>query len=277
MPNPTFVTPLRSLLALTTALALSACVLPTKLGELTEGEATAAEPSTSAGASTTSGATDVITAGQQDTGETNEPDDTSTTKPDDTSTTTETQDTGDTSQAFGCVDLSEAECVAESGCMPSHGTPYAFDTCPEGPVYLGCLPVSDCDTALVTACREGTPEVYQLDNGCIPEGLAPCESELELCGAGEEDCALLDEVACADDGDFCEPIHGFLHVPDGDQLCVDFKTPIFLACVLMDGACPPVVPTVCPIDDPSQQFDVPSGCVPPGFMNCDGGGTPECM
>ncbi|MBA3545589.1 MAG: hypothetical protein H0T76_03815 [Nannocystis sp.] len=269
MPNATFVTPLRSLLALCTALALSACVLPTKLGEVTDGDDTAAEPSTSAGVSTTSGATEGATAGLQETGET--------TKPDNTTSTSEPEDTGDTGPAFGCEDLSEAECAAEPGCMTSHATPYAFEECPEGQVYLGCLPASACDLALVTVCREGTDEAYQLDNGCIPAGFVPCESEQELCGQDEQDCALLDEQACADDGDFCESIHGFMHVPVGDDMCVDFKTQIFLACVLMDGACPPFVPTVCPIGKPDQQFDVPSGCIPPGHEICDGAGTPQCI
>lgn len=279
MQNSTFVTPFRSLLALTTALALSACVLPTKLGELTEGEDTAAEPSTSAGASTSSGATEGATAGLQETGETAKPEDTTTTEAPETGTTSEPEDTGSTGEALGCPALNEAECAAEPGCMTSHGTPYAFEACPEGPVYLGCLPASACDTVLLTVCLQGTTEVYQLDSGCVPEGFTPCESELEVCGADEENCALLDEMACGTDDDLCEPIHGFMHVPDGDEMCVDFTTPIFLACALMiDGACPPpFVPTVCPIGNPGEQFDVPSGCIPPGHMACDGGGTPECM
>lgn len=171
-----------------------------------------------------------------------------------------------------CAALTEAECEAAPECAPRHGLAFAFDGCPEGQVYLGCGVEMACDAALTTACRDGTDEVYQLSSGCLPPGFTACETDLGLC-AGV--CLGLDEAACAA-ARGCKSIFGNPHVVDGGGLCVDDKSPQFLACDVDTGACPPFVPTVCPEGQPDQRFDVPSGCIPPGFMDCEGGGTPAC-
>lgn len=139
-------------------------------------------------------------------------------------------------------------------------------------MYLGCGLEMACDAVLLTVCRDGTDEVYQLPSGCLPPGFTACETMLGLCAGA---CLGLDEAACAAEPG-CKSIAGNPHVMQGGGFCVDDQSPVFLACDVDGGACPPSVPTVCPEGQPDQRFDVPSGCIPPGFMVCDGGGTPAC-
>lgn len=92
---------------------------------------------------------------------------------------------------------------------------------------------------------------------------------------GSMDCAGLEQEVCAQTPG-CKAILGAPHVIDGGGMCVDDKNQVFLACDVDGGACPPFIPTVCPEGQVEPQFDVPSGCIPPGFENCEGGGLPSC-
>lgn len=248
------------------ALALTACELPTKLGDLTEPEtsSTTEQPDGTDGAST---AATAETAGSTST---SGPDDTTTSSSSSSSTST-TSTTSTTGAPPACEGLDEAACAQDPGCQTHHGVAYDFESCPSGHVYLGCSPAEPCDLVLTTICRDGTDEVYLNDNGCIPPGFSVCDSGgLDFCGG----CEALDEAACLAGGDFCEPIHGAPHIQKDGLVCADFANQVFLVCVLMDGQCPPFIPTVCPVGMPDQAFDIPSGCIPPGYEQCQDAAPP---
>jgi len=268
MIDTTFLTPLRAarvLLTLTTALALAACVLPTKIGDLPDGDdSTGAPDSTSVGDSTT---------GQPDaTDATTKSEDTTATTTDATTQGDVTFDSQTSEQPGECEALGEADCALQGGCVAKYGAPFDFPGCSPEPTFLGCLPSQPCDLALTTVCRDGTDEAYQASDGCIPAGFTACDSDLPLCGG---DCDGLDEAACAANN-ACTPIHGHPHVTENAMACVDNMHNVFLACHADSGACPPFVPTVCAKEDLGTPFDVPSGCIPSGFVECEGAGTPAC-
>ena len=250
------------------AIALTACELPTKLGDLPDDVGTSStteQPDDTEGAST---AATAETAGTSGTSGTSGPDDT-------TSTTSATSTTSTTSTTTGappaCEGLDEAACAQEPGCQAHHGVAYEFESCPAGHVYLGCSAAEPCDLVLTTICRDGTDEVYLNDSGCIPPGFSVCDAGgLDLCGG----CEALDEAACLAEGDFCEPIYGAPHVQKEGLICADFANQVFLTCMLLDGQCPPSIPTVCKVGMPDQAFDVPSGCVAPGFELCQDAVSP---
>lgn len=92
---------------------------------------------------------------------------------------------------------------------------------------------------------------------------------------GSPDCLGLEEEVCAATPG-CKAILGAPYVLSGGGMCVDYQNQVFLACDVDSGACPPFIPTVCPEGQLEPQFEVPSGCIPPGFENCEGGGLPSC-
>lgn len=199
----------------------------------------------------------------------------------DTPNTTDTPTTGDapgsttdpgstTAASDDCGALGEAACTGE--CMPVLGRNYEFEGCSVGPIFLGCIPVTACDDVLTDVCDVDDGTAYQLPSACIPPGFLPCAPGGLLCGAGD-DCEALDEAACAPAG--CTPISGAPHVMMGNEVCVDVKQSVFLGCLEGGIACPPSVPIVCPEGQPGMAFDVPSGCIPPGHVICDGP-APEC-
>lgn len=263
---------MRFLASLTSSLSLfvlTACELPSKLGDLPTGGDTDDLPGTgtdTGGATTNTTGDDPKTTG-------NEPD-TSTGEPDTTTTTTGmTSGAESTSEGGGCDGLDEPACVADPACQAYHGVPYEFEGCQPGDAYLGCGPALACDQAFSTACRDGTDEVYLIPTTCVPPGFSACDAPGQIpCG---QTCDVMDEAACAFDGDFCEPIHGLPHVMQEGSVCVD-QTPVFLACVVMDGVCPPFVPTVCHTGNSDEKYDIPSGCIPPQYEECEGAGTPAC-
>ena len=245
MIDPTFPSRLRAtrVLTLATALVLPACELPSKSGD--------------------DGTTTGTTVDQPDTSDVTDP-------------TTQADATfdGQTSEQPGeCEALGEAECGLQAGCVAKHGAALDFPGCSPEPAFLGCLPDMACDAVLTTVCRDGTEEVYQNTDGCIPAGFTACDPGLGPCGGA---CLGLDEAACAAN-QACSPIHGHPHVLEEGMVCVDVMVSVFLACNVNDGACPPFVPTVCAVDEPDAPFDVPSGCIPSGFVECEGAGTPECL
>lgn len=92
--------------------------------------------------------------------------------------------------------------------------------------------------------------------------------------SGAMDCEGLGEAECmATPG--CKAIRGQPHGFGGGGVCVKDEF-VFLACAVDSGACPPFIPTVCPVGETEPKFDVPSGCIPPGFEECEGGGMPPC-
>lgn len=92
--------------------------------------------------------------------------------------------------------------------------------------------------------------------------------------SGAMDCEGLDEATCTRTPG-CKPISGQPHGLGGGGMCVKDEF-VFLACAVDSGACPPFIPTVCPVGETEPKFDVPSGCIPPGFEECEGGGMPPC-
>lgn len=241
-------------------LALGACELPTKLGNLSD--------STTTDATTTT--TDATDSASSDTDQTTE----ATTKPIEPSSTATTmvEPSSDTMTPAPCQILGEGECEFAQ-CQALYGVAHDFPGCSEGQVFLGCTDPQDCDQAETTFCKDGTDEAYKRPDGCQPPGFSPCEAPtFAFCGQ----CEALDEAECLADPDECQPIYGAPHVEIDGAMCVDYDAMKFLLCIANGGACPPFVPTLCPIGAPDEAYDVPSGCLLPGFEECDGAGTPEC-
>ncbi len=262
MTNLNCLTPLRAaLFTVTTALALSACELPTKVGDLKGDESTGADTGDD------STADPPVTTGDE-TGSTTKPDATTAEPGETTGINAETTDT-----PSDCAGLDASQCAEQAGCMAANGTVYEDGACNVEPEFLGCLPEMPCDAVILTICRDGTDEVYQLFNGCVPAGFTPCEVDVVPC---PDDCAGLDEASCAE-FEGCQPVHGNPHVTENGMACVDVDTSGYLGCRTDGGACPPFIPTVCGDGKPEEPFDVPSGCIPPGWSECEGAGTPACM
>ena len=191
----------RCFLVLPLALTLSACDLGDKGDDLPgDSSETGASTSTEGASSNTDEPIEDTTTGPVEDTTTGPVESTTTDKPIDTTTTDEPVDTTTTDEPVentttgpvdttgdipdGCQALDEASCLATSGCEVMLGSAYAFDNCPVGPQYLGCM-VADmgCDDAEWTVCRVGTEEVYLRPNGCMPLGFEDCTTQLELCGS----------------------------------------------------------------------------------------------
>jgi hypothetical protein len=179
----------------------------------------------------------------------------------------------DTGLGDGCEAFhDEKSCGSDPDCMPIVGEAQDFPGCSADPQFLACVDAMACDDVLLTVCRDGTDEVYQLSSGCFPPGFTPCDGPGQACGV--EDCSVhLSEVECKEAA--CAPILGAPHVEMNGGVCADFKNMEFLGCFDPDMPCPPAVPTVCPAGKPEPAWDVPSGCVPAGFEVC-GELAPEC-
>jgi hypothetical protein len=265
------------IIPLVSLLALAACELPTKLGNLADsdsGTGTGTE-ATGTGDATDSTASET-TAKDTDQTTTTGPIDPSmtsaTTAGTSVTATTGVEPSSDTEAWGPCETLGEEDCEL-AHCMPLYGVAYDFPGCSEGQVFLGCSGPDGCDDAEATFCKDGTDEVYRRPDSCTPPGFSPCaEPALAFCGS----CEALDEAACLTEPEECQPIYGAPHVELEGEMCVDYEALKFLLCISNGGACPPSVPTLCPIGSPEEAYDVPSGCVPPGFEQCEGAGTPQC-
>lgn len=271
------------ILAITASLTMVACELPTKLGELTA----------TSGATTADSTDGPSTDGVSSDGTTSAPDETiggtgsssvtegsatssatTTVGPDQTTGDTMPVETSETGVPFDCSALDEALCANSGICQTHYGVAYDFPGCSEGQVYLGCTEVLECDQAITTICKDGSDEVYQKNDGCHPAGFTACEAPtFAFCGQ----CEALDEAACLAERGECQPIFGAPHVDQEGVMCVDYDAPVFLRCVANGGACPPAIPTICPIGQPDQAYDSPSGCIPAGFEICEGSGGAPCM
>lgn len=254
-----------------TLLALTACELPTKVGELSDG---GVEPSTSDSGADTEG-----TEGATSVGQTEGIDETTTTtKPEPSTAGSLTEGTTAETETEGkpdCEGLDEESCLVGE-CQAHYGVAYNFPSCSTGQVFLGCSDPQDCDDVETNFCREGTEseEAYKLPSSCAPAGFVECEpSSATFCGG--DGCTALDEAGCLAEPSECQPIYGAQHTEALGLACVNYNELEFLGCIANGGACPPFVPTVCPIGSPVA-YDSPSGCIPPGFEMCEGGGGPEC-
>ncbi len=260
----------RTLIALPVALTLSACVIGTKVGDLPDESASAADTTDTTGtAGGSSGSTD---------GDSTDGKDSSTDGKDSSGgpQTDTTDSTGIPVPITGgpgeCEGLDEAACAADPGCSTLHGEAYAFEGCPTLPQYLGCMVGNGCSEDEISVCRDGTDEVYWRPDGCVPAGFTECGIiPLARCGS----CEALDEAECQDNVDMCQTLYGSPHVVQDGEACVDFEKGVFLACASIEP-CEPSVPTVCPIGDLEPRFDVTSGCMPFGFELCEGG-APQCQ
>lgn len=232
----------------------------------------ATEPTTGGGSSGESGSASVVSA------ETGDPSgDPSSSGPGtatgDTSGGPDTDPgTGETGLADGCDALGPDQCADDPDCMPVIGQPEDFEGCMPGQQFLGCIDNIGCDDVLLTVCKDGTKESYRLPNGCFPPGFTPCDGLGTQCG-GAAQCELLDEDACKAEG--CTPVTGAPHIVKNGGMCADFDNLEFLGCLGPDVACPPFVPTLCPVGKKEPTWDVPSGCIPAGFEEC-GMMLPEC-
>ncbi|MBZ5715894.1 hypothetical protein [Nannocystis pusilla] len=248
-----------------TLITLTACPLPTKLGNLSDSDATTLEETTATPATATDGETTD--------GTTLEPELTSTTKFDPSETTaigtaSATSASSDTETPVACEGLDQATCEAVD-CVSHFGTAFDFPGCPSGQVYLGCSEPQDCDEAEHPFCKDGTDEVYLLPSGCHPSGFSLCEAPgIALC----DTCEALTEAECLEEPAGCQPIYGAPHVEVEGEVCADYENKEFLRCIANGGACPPFVPVVCEVGDTDKRWDSPSGCVPAGFEEC---ATPE--
>ncbi|WAS96498.1 hypothetical protein [Nannocystis punicea] len=260
----------RILLAL---IALTACELPTKLGDLSDS-------GTDATTGTTAATTDP-TATDSDTsaGTTLEPELTSTTEFDPSETTlVETSNavttaSSDTETPVVCDGLDEATCEAVDFCMRHYGVAFEFPGCSQGLVFLGCTDPQDCTDDEIILCKDGTDEVYKVESGCDPTGYSECEPPtIAFC----DSCESLTEAECLDEPSECQPLYGAPHVEVDGEVCADYQDQDFLRCVANGGACPPFIPVICEDGSPEQAWDSPSGCVPAGFSEC-GEVVPSCM
>lgn len=220
-------------------LALAACELPVKVGDLpTAGDSDTAEPDT--GEATVTGSTGEATTGEPS----------------------------------ACATLSEGDCAADPACAPLIGRRYTGNACLFEPeAFIVC---HDADLACTpepsTVCRDA--DTFEIDVTCEPPGLTACEPPADDCG--QPDCMLFDEPTCLAQ-DVCKPVYGNPHLGvDTPEECVDDATTAYLGCISDAGACPPFIPTVCPEDAPDERYDVPAGCIPPHFVMCGGEGLPAC-
>lgn len=260
------------ILTITLTLALAACELPTKLGNLsatdsgssgTTGDPTATDGESSVG--TTGGTTDAP----------EEPWQTATTMFDPSETTlVETSTTG-MAIPPECVELGEADCEAY-GCQAYHGKALEFPGCSEGLVFLGCSEPQECEHNSTIFCEDGTDAIYDLvDTGCAPAGFTACEAPaLVYC----DTCESLSEAECLDEPSECRAIYGAPHVEVDGDLCADYGNQDFLGCIANGGACPPFIPVVCKVGEPDKAWDAPSGCILQGFEDCSPPDwVPGCM
>lgn len=256
-----------------TLCVLAACELPSKLGDLPDDSSTEGSSSSDGTDGKTSVATSTATDGEQTTGP-NTTDPKTTDEPSTTTTGPMTTGSESTGLVGICHGLDEEACLAAPNCVTYRGTAYDFDRCTPGDHYLGCGEIEDCDTAFTTICRTGTEEVYLVPTSCHPADFEQCDKPgIDPCGG---DCGALDESACAVESDFCNPIYGLQHVEKEGLVCVD-QTPKYIACISMDGVCPPNIPTLCNIMDPAEKYDIPSGCLVPGFEQCEPEGAQPCQ
>lgn len=257
-------------------LALAACELPTKLGDLTATDSTGDQAGTTA--VETDGDTSAGTTGalpETTTEATSESWQTATTMFDPSETTsaeTTSQTTGPT--PIDCLALGEQDCAGSPGCMAYYGSAYEFPGCASGLQFLGCSDAIVCEHDKHTFCREGTEEAYEvLETTCEPPGYVQCEPPgLAFC----DSCGTLDEAGCLAEPSECQPIYGAPHVEVDGELCADYLAQKFLICQANGGACPPSIPVVCDPDEPEQAYDSPSGCVPAGWSECGEMGAPQC-
>lgn len=206
--------------------------------------------------------------------DTGDPSDPSSSDPsDDTGDTGTDSATEETGLADGCDALGPEQCKEDPACMPVIGQSEDFPGCMPGPQFLGCIDAIGCDDVLLTVCKDGTKESYRLPSGCFPPGFTPCDGLGKQCG-GEAQCELLGEDACKAQG--CTPITGAPHIVKDGGMCADWNNLEFIGCLGPDVACPPFVPTLCPIGMKEPAWDVPSGCIPAGLEEC-GVLLPECM
>ncbi|MCY1061777.1 hypothetical protein [Nannocystis sp. SCPEA4] len=261
-----------------TLITLTACPLPTKLGNLSDSASDGMTPE-----ETTASTQWTATDGETSAGTTLEPELTSTTKFDPSETTggetegettvigtaSATSESSDTETPVACDGLDQATCEAVGVCVTHFGVAYDFPGCPSGQVYLGCSDPQDCDEAEHPFCKDGTDEVYQLPSGCHPSGFTLCEAPgIAFC----ETCEALTEAECLEEPEGCQPIYGAPHVEVEGEVCADYENKEFLRCIANGGACPPFVPVVCEVGNTDKRWDSPSGCVPAGFEEC---ATPE--
>lgn len=81
-------------------------------------------------------------------------------------------------EPLDCAGAESKEACEALGCTPIEGLGFEFDQaiwCINGNAsYLGCIEPSPCDQAITYACKG--QNVYELPNGCLPNGFKTCDA-----------------------------------------------------------------------------------------------------
>lgn len=95
----------------------------------------------------------------------------------DTTTTEGTSSTTDaTTGGLACADLDEKACAADPACMVIAGAPIDIpNACTKPSIFLECTDAMICGDAITYACPEGTKDVYEFLDTCIPADFVPCD------------------------------------------------------------------------------------------------------
>lgn len=185
-------------------------------------------------------------------------------------------ESGATDPPEACAEpASEDECAAAPGCQSVIGLSQQFRGCVEGPQFLACIDATPCDAVLTTVCRDGTDEVYQLTDGCVPPGFTACEGPGESCSV-PVDC---ESIATAGECTVkqCGVVFGAPHITVDGQVCASYGADEqFLGCRDADAVCVDDVVILCPVGQQMPSWDSASGCVAPGFEVCDAPSVPPC-
>lgn len=257
------------------ALTVLALTLACKPGPGTgDGDTGAAETS----AAETDGVTSVTTgAGPASTTAASATGTASATDGEPTTTDIATSEPGTTDQPGECAALqTQKECASNPACQPVLGTAQQFDGCAPGKHFLACIDAMPCDAVLLTVCRDGTAESYQLADGCVPPGFTPCDGPGAACVDGDDFCeSLKDPAECTIKQ--CRVVFGAPHIVVDDMVCASYgDDEQFLGCIGLDAACADDIIVICPTGQDDPSFDSASGCIPPGFTDCDAPPVPPC-
>lgn len=137
---------------------------------------TAATTGFETGADTTDSVTDSGTSGTDSTAT-----DTDTTDTDATDTDATGTDTDTGPDPVICAELDAEACALEPACMTIDGALIDLENkCKQPPAFIECQDAASCAEVISYACPDGSDEVHEFPNACLPAGFVPCDPvELE--------------------------------------------------------------------------------------------------
>jgi hypothetical protein len=130
------------------------------------------------GADTTDSVTDSGTSGTDSTATDTDATDTDTDATDTDATGTDT-DTGP--DPVICAELDAEACALEPACMAIDGALIDLENkCKHPPAFIECQDAAVCAEVISYACPDGSDQVHEFPNACLPAGFVPCDPvELE--------------------------------------------------------------------------------------------------